>query len=160
MSVDSVELPEGGEEADDVDDDAADQALLLAASHDKDVEVWHLGRVTGAQTYASAAQGAMLVQQCDKPVVDVAFSPDSTAVAVASLDGYVRFFMVCIFVCFFFSLSGLHRLAVRCLARLCRAKLNATSFCRSTRTRRSRNCCTSGCLTPANHCRASSSLTT
>ena len=106
VSVDSVELPEGGEEADDVDDDAADQALLLAASHDKDVEVWHLGRVTGAQTYASAAQGAMLVQQCDKPVVDVAFSPDSTAVAVASLDGYVRFFMVCFFVCFFSAFPG------------------------------------------------------
>ena len=75
-------------------DDSNDHALLLAASHNNKVEIWHLGLVNGLFTYQSATIGVMLIEHFEKAVVDIAFSPDSTAVAVASLDGTVCFFTV------------------------------------------------------------------
>ena len=78
----------------DVRNDAEDHALLLATSHDDCVEIWHLGHVSGKVSYKSVATGATQITVFEEAVVDIAFSPDSTAVAVASLDGYVRFFLV------------------------------------------------------------------
>lgn len=74
--------------------DADDHALMLAASHDCRVEIWHLGHISGTVSYASATTGVTQITSFDDAVVDIAFSPDSTAIAVASLDGYVRFFLV------------------------------------------------------------------
>nr|CAH0110818.1 unnamed protein product [Daphnia galeata] len=67
---------------------------MLAASHDCRVEVWHLGYINGTVSNSSVTTGFTLITSFDHAVVDVAFSPDSTAIAVASLDGYVRFFSV------------------------------------------------------------------
>lgn len=78
----------------DARNDAEDHALLLATSHDDFVEIWHLGHVNGVVTYKTITTGAMQITVFEEAVVDIAFSPDSTAVAVASLDGYVRFFLV------------------------------------------------------------------
>jgi WD40 repeat protein len=75
--------------------DADDHALMLAAVHDCRVEIWHLGHINGTVTYPSVTTGSTQITSFDDAVVDVAFSPDSTAIAVASLDGYVRFFLVC-----------------------------------------------------------------
>lgn len=74
--------------------DSEDHALLLAASHDCRIEVWHLGHVNGIVSFQTVNTGAMEVSVFEEAVVDIAFSPDSTAIAVASLDGYVRFFLV------------------------------------------------------------------
>ena len=82
------------DEANESRNDIDDHALLLAASHDCRVEVWHLGRIHGNVSYQAVNSGAMEVTAFEEAVVDIAFSPDSTAVAVASLDGYVRFFLV------------------------------------------------------------------
>ena len=68
---------------------------MLAASHDCRVEIWHLGHISGTVTYPTVTTGSTQITLFDDAVVDVAFSPDSTAIAVASLDGYVRFFLVC-----------------------------------------------------------------
>ena len=73
---------------------AQDHALLLAVSHEELVEVWHLGQVNGVLNYQSVSLGAMMITECEEPVVDMTFSPDSSVVAVASLDGFVRFFSV------------------------------------------------------------------
>lgn len=67
---------------------------MLAASHDCRVEIWHLGHISGTVTYPTVSTGSTQITLFDDAVVDVAFSPDSTAIAVASLDGYVRFFLV------------------------------------------------------------------
>lgn len=82
------------ESCDDERNDADDHALMLAAAHECRVEIWHLGLVNGVVTYPSVTTGATQITLFDDAVVDVAFSPDSTAIAVASLDGYVRFFLV------------------------------------------------------------------
>lgn len=39
-------------------------------------------------------EGMLLLNHHDLDIVDVAFSPDGTALATASLDGYVKFFQV------------------------------------------------------------------
>jgi len=83
------------ETSDGLRNDADDHALMLAASHDCRVEIWHLGHISGTVTYPSVTTGSTQITSFDDAVVDVAFSPDSTAIAVASLDGYVRFFLVC-----------------------------------------------------------------
>lgn len=82
------------ESSDGLRNDADDHALMLAATHDCRVEIWHLGHISGTVTYPSVTTGATQITLFDDAVVDVAFSPDSTAIAVASLDGYVRFFLV------------------------------------------------------------------
>lgn len=74
--------------------DADDHSLMLAAAHDCSVEIWHVGHVSGVVTYPSVTTGATQITLFDEAVVDMVFSPDSTAIAVASLDGYVRFFLV------------------------------------------------------------------
>lgn len=53
-----------------------------------------MGHVNGVVTYKTITTGATQITVFEEAVVDIAFSPDSTAVAVASLDGYVRFFLV------------------------------------------------------------------
>ena len=89
------------EASDGLRNDADDHALMLAASHDCCVEVWHLGHINGTVTYPSVTTGSTQITSFEDAVVDVAFSPDSTAIAVASLDGYVRFFLVSKLVLFF-----------------------------------------------------------
>ena len=95
--------------AEDIRNDAEDHALLLGTSHDDVVEIWHLGHVNGNVTYRSITAGATQITVFEEAVVDIAFSPDSTAVAVASLDGYVRFFLVmnCHFMLFVFFLLNI-----------------------------------------------------
>ena len=73
---------------------AGDPALMLAATHNCRVEIWHLGITNGTVSNSSVTTGYTQITSFDDAVVDVAFSPDSTAIAVASLDGYVRFFSV------------------------------------------------------------------
>ncbi|XP_059352148.1 enhancer of mRNA-decapping protein 4-like isoform X3 [Daphnia carinata] len=91
-------VPENPKSPDEANDgwrnDADDHALLLASSHDCRVEIWHLGHINGTVTYPTVTTGATQITSFDDAVVDIAFSPDSTALAVASLDGYVRFFLV------------------------------------------------------------------
>ncbi|XP_046460109.1 enhancer of mRNA-decapping protein 4-like isoform X4 [Daphnia pulex] len=91
-------VPENPKTLDELSDglrnDADDHALMLAAVHDCRVEIWHLGHINGTVTYPSVTTGSTQITSFDDAVVDVAFSPDSTAIAVASLDGYVRFFLV------------------------------------------------------------------
>lgn len=79
---------------DDVRNDAEDHALMFAVAHGRRVEIWHAGQVNGAVSYGNVTVGATQIEEFDDAVVDIAFSPDSTAVALASLDGYVRFFLV------------------------------------------------------------------
>ena len=76
--------------------DAEDHALMFAVAHGPRIEIWHAGQVNGTVAFNNVAVGASEITEFDDAVVDIAFSPDSTAVAVASLDGYVRFFMVCL----------------------------------------------------------------
>ncbi|KAK4023828.1 hypothetical protein OUZ56_009226 [Daphnia magna] len=91
-------VPENPKSLDEANDgwrnDADDHALMLASSHECRVEIWHLGHINGTVTYPSVTTGATQITSFDDAVVDIAFSPDSTAIAVASLDGYVRFFLV------------------------------------------------------------------
>ncbi len=67
---------------------------MLACSHDTVIEIWHLGLVNGSISYQTVVSGTTLISDFQGPVVDISFSPDSTAVAAASLDGYIRFFLV------------------------------------------------------------------
>ena len=66
---------------------------MLASSHDCLVRIWHLGHIEGAVSYPNVMTGSCEIS-LDAAVVDIAFSPDSTAIAVASLDGYIRFYLV------------------------------------------------------------------
>ena len=79
---------------DDVRNDGDDHALMFAVAHGRRVEIWHAGKVNGTVTNNNVTIGTSQIDEFDDAVVDLAFSPDSTAVALASLDGYVRFFMV------------------------------------------------------------------
>lgn len=78
----------------DVRNDAEDHALMFSVAHGCRIEIWHVGQVNGSVAFSNVAVGASEISDFDDAVVDIAFSPDSTAVAVASLDGYVRFYMV------------------------------------------------------------------
>jgi len=82
------------DESNGIRNDSEDHALLLAASHDCRLEVWHLGHVNGTVSFQTVNSGTTEVTVFEEAVVDIAFSPDSTAFAVASLDGCVRFFLV------------------------------------------------------------------
>ena len=77
-----------------IESDADDQALMLAASHGDFVQVWHLGHINGTVTYSGVTTGSTLISCFEDSVVDLAFSPDGTALAVASLDGFVKFLLV------------------------------------------------------------------
>ena len=67
---------------------------MLACSHESIIEIWHLGIVNGGVSHQIVNSGTSQITDFLGPVVDISFSPDSTAVAAASLDGYVRFFLV------------------------------------------------------------------
>ena len=66
---------------------------MLASSHNCLVRIWHLGHIEGTVSYPNVTTGTCEIS-LDATVVDIAFLPDSTAIAVASLDGYVRFYLV------------------------------------------------------------------
>jgi WD40 repeat protein len=66
---------------------------MLAVSHDRRVQVWHVGQVKGTVAYSSVT-GTTEMTGFDGDIIDFLFTPDTTAIAVASLDGYVTIFDV------------------------------------------------------------------
>ena len=79
---------------------------------------------------SSVTTGYTQITSFDDAVVDVAFSPDSTAIAVASLEGYVRFFLVSKLLLFFILLR-----------KFC---LISKFYSRSTQIKKALKFCTSG----------------
>lgn len=74
--------------------DTVDRALMLAVSHARRVQVWHVGKVNGTVAYSSVTAGTTEMACFDGDIIDLSFTPDATAIAVASLDGYVTIFDV------------------------------------------------------------------
>lgn len=48
----------------------------------------------GTLTITELSEGYLEINEHSQPIMDAAFSPDGTAVATASMDGYVKFFQI------------------------------------------------------------------
>ncbi|XP_028156608.1 enhancer of mRNA-decapping protein 4 [Ostrinia furnacalis] len=80
----------------DDDDDAPsdDVARLLLTTHNNIARMWNIRAAATGSGAAGACGGAVWGGEHSAPLVDAAFSPDGTALATASADGYVMFFQV------------------------------------------------------------------
>ncbi|GFS16803.1 enhancer of mRNA-decapping protein 4 [Elysia marginata] len=86
---------------DDVDSGAADPAKMLVLLHGTQAEVWNVDIVSG-QKHENPLKseyveyGMMLFESHDPsvPLVNAAFAPDGSAIALAYYSGIVRFFLV------------------------------------------------------------------
>ncbi|KAI5636004.1 WD40 region of ge1, enhancer of mRNA-decapping protein domain-containing protein [Phthorimaea operculella] len=87
------------------DDDAPDDdvARLLLTTHCNIARMWNISSIVkcisstecrGDASSLLASAGALATSEHSAPIVDAAFSPDGTALATASHDGYVMFFQV------------------------------------------------------------------
>lgn len=56
--------------------------------------MWNIRGGPGGEAGAGACGGMVWGGEHSAPLVDAAFSPDGTALATASADGYVMFFQV------------------------------------------------------------------
>ncbi|KAI5630731.1 WD40 region of ge1, enhancer of mRNA-decapping protein domain-containing protein [Phthorimaea operculella] len=85
------------------DDDAPDDdvARLLLTTHCNIARMWNISSIVkcisstecrGDASSLLASAGALATSEHSAPIVDAAFSPDGTALATASHDGYVMFF--------------------------------------------------------------------
>ncbi|XP_017785329.1 PREDICTED: enhancer of mRNA-decapping protein 4 isoform X2 [Nicrophorus vespilloides] len=91
-------VPTYGENSDTVDD----PAKLLVLLNGSKAEVWDVSLVNakyGTGTYLEIApneeyDGYVEIDGHCMDIIDASFSPDGTALATASLDGYVKFFQV------------------------------------------------------------------
>ncbi|XP_076043914.1 enhancer of mRNA-decapping protein 4 homolog Ge-1 isoform X2 [Oratosquilla oratoria] len=83
-----------------VEEDNGEAAYLLALTHGCQGEIWNIQAIMskhGSGAVVSRAQvssGYQVMDQHKEAITDAAFSPDGTALATASLDGYVKFFQV------------------------------------------------------------------
>jgi WD40 repeat protein len=71
-------------------------ALYMAASHCRKLRIWNLGVKASHLQMVNKKRHVvkMFTFEIEKQVVDMAFSPDASTFAVASLDGYVHFYKV------------------------------------------------------------------
>lgn len=88
-------VPSYGEDSDTLDD----PAKLLVLLNGSTVEVWDVSIVnnrygTGPLQPHTSYEGYVEINGHVLDVVDASFSPDGTALATASLDGFVKFFQV------------------------------------------------------------------
>ncbi|KAK5646369.1 hypothetical protein RI129_004833 [Pyrocoelia pectoralis] len=88
-------VPSYGEDSDTLDD----PAKLLALLNGSTVEVWDVSIVnnrygTGPLQPHTSYEGYVEINGHALDVVDASFSPDGTALATASYDGFVKFFQV------------------------------------------------------------------
>ncbi|KAJ0181557.1 hypothetical protein K1T71_002279 [Dendrolimus kikuchii] len=90
----------------DEEDDTPDEdvARLLLTTHSNIARIWNMREVVagfsppecvGSARALLAAAGVLTASEHCAPIIDAAFSPDGTALATASQDGYVMFFQVC-----------------------------------------------------------------
>ncbi|XP_059139589.1 enhancer of mRNA-decapping protein 4-like [Physella acuta] len=86
---------------DEADTDSIDPAKMLVFLHGTEAEVWNVDLVArqygpGPLSSKKVASGVMCVEPFEKmmPVVNAAFAPDGSAIAVAYLSGIVKFFLV------------------------------------------------------------------
>ncbi|KAL0894386.1 hypothetical protein ABMA27_013009 [Loxostege sticticalis] len=80
---------------DDEDDSPGDDvARLLLTTHNNIARMWNIRGGPGGEAGAGACGGMVWGGEHSAPLVDAAFSPDGTALATASADGYVMFFQV------------------------------------------------------------------
>ncbi|XP_063229999.1 enhancer of mRNA-decapping protein 4 isoform X2 [Bacillus rossius redtenbacheri] len=83
----------------DPDASSSEVARLLVLIHGARAELWNVAMVArrhgkGALPDGVPEEGFLEVGDHDQDVVDASFSPDGTALATASRDGYVKFFQV------------------------------------------------------------------
>nr|CAD7440503.1 unnamed protein product [Timema bartmani] len=74
-------------------------AKLLVLIHGSRAELWNVGMVNrkhgvGPLHPDEVEEGFLEINEHEQDIVDASFSPDGTALATASLDGYVKFFQV------------------------------------------------------------------
>ncbi|KAF8794125.1 Enhancer of mRNA-decapping protein 4 like protein [Argiope bruennichi] len=83
------------------EDDSANEDLttLLVVTHDERAEIWNVDTVLkehgpGNLTVDDVKGGVQAISDHKMPISTATFSPDGTALAIASLDGVVKFFQV------------------------------------------------------------------
>ncbi|CAL1278496.1 unnamed protein product [Larinioides sclopetarius] len=83
------------------EDDSAneDQTTLLVVTHDERAEIWNVDTVLkehgpGNLTIDDVKGGVQVISDIKMPISTATFSPDGTALAIASLNGDVKFFQV------------------------------------------------------------------
>ncbi|KAJ8726036.1 hypothetical protein PYW07_000734 [Mythimna separata] len=79
------------DEDDSTDDDVA---RLLLTTHDNIARMWNTAALPAAGAAGAGAAGALCAAEHAGAIRDAAFSPDGSALATASADGYVMFFQV------------------------------------------------------------------
>lgn len=81
------------------DENDEDSSTLLVLTHGNKAELLSVNLITkkhgiGPICLSSISEGFLEINEHSQPITDAAFSPDGTAVATASADGYVKFFQI------------------------------------------------------------------
>jgi enhancer of mRNA-decapping protein 4 len=76
-----------------------DPSRLLVLTHNGIIEIWNVDSVSrengaGPLEPSEVQVGFLTIDEHTQTVVDASYSPDGTALAVASLDGEVKFFQI------------------------------------------------------------------
>ncbi|KAL7631892.1 UNVERIFIED_CONTAM: hypothetical protein RMT77_017803 [Armadillidium vulgare] len=96
-------IPDDGADEEDDDDENEEDNLsyLIVVTNGPLAEIWHVATIvnthgTGLIDRCDIQEGSghQVMEKHSAPISDAAFSPDGTALATASLDGYVKFFQV------------------------------------------------------------------
>lgn len=91
-------IPDEDSDAKDPEDEEV--ANMLVVTHGSRAEIWNVEMVVKKHGMdkelhpEDVIEGLLCLNHHEMDIVDAAFSPDGTALATASLDGYVKFFQV------------------------------------------------------------------
>ncbi|GIY27632.1 enhancer of mRNA-decapping protein 4 [Caerostris darwini] len=89
-------IPDDNESADDENEDFS---TLLVVTHEERAEIWHVETVVKEHGQGNLALedvkiGIQVISDHKMPITTATFSPDGTALAIASIDGVIKFFQV------------------------------------------------------------------
>ncbi|GFQ69841.1 enhancer of mRNA-decapping protein 4 [Trichonephila clavata] len=91
-------IPEDNESTED-ESSGEDLTTLLVVTHEERAEIWNVGTVVKEHGHGNLAiddvkVGVQVVTDHKMPIATATFSPDGTALSIASFDGVVKFFQV------------------------------------------------------------------